>query len=966
LDVPRVHGDRDREFSLGVEISLASADLLVMTQERSPDPQELLEHDAWIRRLCARLVVDSAARDDLAQETYAAAFAAQRPRAHAAIRAWLAGIVRNRWRDGLRYSARRLHREESVARADAAPSSDTLASEVELRRVVAEAMTQLEDPLQRALVLRFFHDCTLEALAQREGIAVSTAHARVERGLERLRRALDRSNGGDREAWLGAALVTGQRGASSTTELFAMGSTLKALATFAAVAIVLFVVWHAMTTSGGAGDTTGVTVALELDERAVSGPAANSRAAALDAQRTSAAPPALGQRELEVTLLRHPDDAPLAHLAFEVEMGVHGMGSPWLLTDHEGRARLRVPAALGELSIAAAGFAPGTADISAGPAELAMRLRPTTGIYGRVLLPDGTPAPNASVSLLSLQRSVLYPRMSTRSNPRRPLQERWSEVGAGASNDSGWFYLSIDPGAQAGPARLRTHLADLAYSLDVVLAHRATDVGEIVLADAERLEISVRDFAGAPLRGVEIGTWWGGPLAVTDEEGRVVLVDPLLPTSYHARALGYRTHEVRLDGEVVRGQWQVTSTDTRVELVLDLAPLGRIRVLDAVTDIPIFLASGRADLLRGTTELGTTTFELQRDGNATVQLDVENGERRSEAPDRVRITVDKTGYRADQVFELEVSELQRVEPANLRLEPAAGFRCVRGRVMRAGNPVPRVQVGLRAVNFAGENARAGEQYHRAFTDEAGRFSLRWRDTPGTTITVHPHWLRWDEFGFIGPMSQEAADSEEHVLELVSAQRVPVVLRGVSPNQAYLYYVDVKGEVAGIDGYVSTTINGAPLEVRGEGEVRTTMLLPSDRAVRVRVNAQVVGGTPLSGAVTAEHDPAAPSLPLVFALVDEVMRVAGRVAGLPEQEWPRLAVAAELGFSSEAFLVPVRADGTFAFQQQRIGTELHLVRLAEGGGHVEVLARKVLKRGTDLQSLVLVPDTESLREKPDRR
>lgn len=175
--------------------------------------EALLAEDRWIRSLARRLVADPHAADDLAQDAYLTALAdGVRPRD---ARAWLGGILRNLWRDLARSSARRARREAQAAVPEATASTDELVAEVELRKHVAELVLALDEPLRRALILRFFQDRSLSELAQAEGISVSTAHERVERGLVRLRAQLDAAHRCDRRAWAAGVAALAARGAAT-------------------------------------------------------------------------------------------------------------------------------------------------------------------------------------------------------------------------------------------------------------------------------------------------------------------------------------------------------------------------------------------------------------------------------------------------------------------------------------------------------------------------------------------------------------------------------------------------------------------------------------------------------------------------------------------------------------------------------------------------------------------------------
>jgi RNA polymerase sigma factor (sigma-70 family) len=188
------------------------------------DLESLLGEDRWIRRLARRLVADASTAEDLVQETYLTALASEaKPRDP---RAWLAGIARNLWRDLARSGARRERREARAARPEATASTDELVAEVELRKHVAELVLALEEPLRRALILRFFQGRSLAEVAEVEGVSVSTVHERVERGLARLRTRLDAEHGGERRAWaVGLAALARLGVAPAWTGGLLMGTT---------------------------------------------------------------------------------------------------------------------------------------------------------------------------------------------------------------------------------------------------------------------------------------------------------------------------------------------------------------------------------------------------------------------------------------------------------------------------------------------------------------------------------------------------------------------------------------------------------------------------------------------------------------------------------------------------------------------------------------------------------------------
>ena len=200
------------------------------------DLQGLLSEDQWIRRLARRLAGDGHAAEDLVQDTWAAALDAPRPRPRS-LRPWLRGILRNVWIDRRRADDARGARERAASRDEALSSTGELVAELELRKCVAEALLELEEPYRRALYLRFFKDQSLKAIAAREGIALSSVHERIQQGLARLRARLDRAHG-ERRAWAVGllALAAPARGSwLAAAETVAMAGALKVAAPILAV-----------------------------------------------------------------------------------------------------------------------------------------------------------------------------------------------------------------------------------------------------------------------------------------------------------------------------------------------------------------------------------------------------------------------------------------------------------------------------------------------------------------------------------------------------------------------------------------------------------------------------------------------------------------------------------------------------------------------------------------------------------
>ena len=165
-------------------------------------PETLLRHAAWLRRLARRLAHDDATADDLVQETWLAAVR-RPPERPVAPRRWLARVLRNRVARRYRDDVHRVRREARVAHAERVPpSQEKLVLSAELQRHIIDAVLLLNEPLRTTVLLRFFEGWTPREIAQHQQTPVTTVRSRLTAALRKLRRRLDRSYAGDRNAWV--------------------------------------------------------------------------------------------------------------------------------------------------------------------------------------------------------------------------------------------------------------------------------------------------------------------------------------------------------------------------------------------------------------------------------------------------------------------------------------------------------------------------------------------------------------------------------------------------------------------------------------------------------------------------------------------------------------------------------------------------------------------------------------------
>jgi RNA polymerase sigma factor (sigma-70 family) len=172
-----------------------------------PDVELLLRHQDWVRNLAHRLVADPATADDVAQETLLAA-ATNAPAGLREPHGWLRKVAQNAARKFARSSQRRTRREHEatqrpVGEGDASDPAVTLQRAAAHKRVV-DALFAVPEPYHTVLLLRFFDDLGVDAIATRLARPVATVRSQLQRGLARMREILDGEFGGDRGAWCAA------------------------------------------------------------------------------------------------------------------------------------------------------------------------------------------------------------------------------------------------------------------------------------------------------------------------------------------------------------------------------------------------------------------------------------------------------------------------------------------------------------------------------------------------------------------------------------------------------------------------------------------------------------------------------------------------------------------------------------------------------------------------------------------
>ena len=200
----------------------------------SPTLKNLLEHESWLRGLARQLTNDPNDAEDLVQNTRLAAL---RTRAVKEPAAWLQSVMRNlaraRWRDRARLTDERHLPRAGVERTSSSSLEEV--TEHDVRRQLAKAVTELEEPMQSLLLDHFYEGLTLTEIARASGVPEGTVRWRKSKALELLRGNLDEKSRGDRTAWLGALALWIERPRRSLSAVGVGGFVV--IATIAGLAI---------------------------------------------------------------------------------------------------------------------------------------------------------------------------------------------------------------------------------------------------------------------------------------------------------------------------------------------------------------------------------------------------------------------------------------------------------------------------------------------------------------------------------------------------------------------------------------------------------------------------------------------------------------------------------------------------------------------------------------------------------
>ncbi|MFO0984700.1 MAG: sigma-70 family RNA polymerase sigma factor [Planctomycetota bacterium] len=174
-----------------------------MTAEDRIQPEVLLQHRAFVRRVSRALVADPHLALDLEQEAWLAAIEHPPRRVEALLRLFRVAI-RNIASKRRRGDSRRTGRERRAARPEATDATDAIVHRLAVQREVVDAVLALERHYRAVIVLRYYEDLGPAAISARLALPLRTVKFRLQRAVELLRSRLGEH---DRHDWFRSGLL---------------------------------------------------------------------------------------------------------------------------------------------------------------------------------------------------------------------------------------------------------------------------------------------------------------------------------------------------------------------------------------------------------------------------------------------------------------------------------------------------------------------------------------------------------------------------------------------------------------------------------------------------------------------------------------------------------------------------------------------------------------------------------------
>jgi RNA polymerase sigma-70 factor (ECF subfamily) len=164
---------------------------------------QLLTQGAWLRRMARGLLHDEALAEDAVQQTLVTALE-RPPRREGNLKGWFGTVLINKIRGEARrqkVAAAGQRKAEAAAIPGVvltgAPSPEETVSNLQLQRLVATLLLELDPPVRQVVYLRYFEELDSVEIGRRLGEAAGTVRWRLKVGIEELRRGLDRQDIGE-------------------------------------------------------------------------------------------------------------------------------------------------------------------------------------------------------------------------------------------------------------------------------------------------------------------------------------------------------------------------------------------------------------------------------------------------------------------------------------------------------------------------------------------------------------------------------------------------------------------------------------------------------------------------------------------------------------------------------------------------------------------------------------------------
>jgi RNA polymerase sigma-70 factor (ECF subfamily) len=458
------------------------------------DPAFLLQQAGWVRTLVHSLVRDEDLAEEVVQDTWAAALE-RRPAGNGpgGLRAWLAAVARNLALRARRREAQRRTIEQSRARDEHALDAASEVERMQLQRLLAGAVLELDEPYRSAVILRHLDGLSSAEIARRQGCTSEAARQRVARGLAALRSRLEREFGGG-GAW-GLVLLRMAGGATNSTTvgtgtvLGAMAMGAKGIVGLVACVVVAALWWRGPSDSGRApapneneGDVELLVTPAEdapASLRTLARPTATLESSEDHRTPTRDVPPPSAK-----VLVGRIVDARARGLAGRVDFAAPPDENVTAATDGRFALELgsrRVPF---EIAVTCEGFVPRRFLVeSLEPLEIALAALPA--LEGRLLDPEGNP-----VTLRGQVRLVIDP------GPNAARENRNVE-----SDENGRFRFEALPLGR---------LVELWARVKGFASRELTPDLELVAEANERLDVELP--RGAIVTGVVLDSNTGAPV----------------------------------------------------------------------------------------------------------------------------------------------------------------------------------------------------------------------------------------------------------------------------------------------------------------------------------------------------------------------------------------------------------------------------------------------------------------------